>query len=72
MRNTTKCVEFKQQNLELETEIKIRVSQISISELVENLKMMADDNSGKGSPGLFTGSGGDKRIKMILCKFVII
>ena len=31
-------------------------SNILISEeLVENLKMMADDNSGKGSPGLFTG-----------------
>ena len=59
------CVEFKQQNLELETEIKIRVNPISISELVENLKMMADDNSGKGSPGLFTGSSKDERSKII-------
>ena len=33
-----------------------------ISELVENLKMMADDNSGKGSPGLFTGE--DERINI--------
>ena len=28
---------------------------LNVSELVEYLKMMADDNSGKGSPGLFTG-----------------
>ena len=46
------------------TEIKRRggIKVLIISELVENLKMMADDNSGKGSPGLFTGE--DERINI--------
>ena len=42
------------------------LEQNSISELVENLKMMADDNSGKGSPGLFTGESDDENVKIVL------
>ena len=42
------------------------LEQNSISELVENLKMMADDNSGKGSPGLFTGESDHENVEIFL------
>ena len=35
--------------------VMVNLSHSFYSKLVEYLKMMADDNSGKGSPGLFTG-----------------
>ena len=40
---------------------------LNVSELVEYLKMMADDNSGKGSPGLFTGGSVSPENALDIC-----